>query len=92
MTSAISDTEPSPWVACPFCGEIWLRLVAVLERGNWVETLDGHEHYALDFGTPPKIGGYRSSSPEIECTRCLKGFGLADVGYNTEETDPRSAV
>ena len=83
--NVISDTQPSPWVCCPSCGEIWLRITAVLERGRWVEGPDGKERYTITFDEPPLVGGYRSAAPEITCATCGLDFGLTDVGYQVKD-------
>ena len=81
--SAISDHEVSPWSCCPECGEIWLKVVCVLERGSWVDLSDGRNVYQIDMEHAPKIGGYRVTG--IECTTCGHTFGLRDVGFKIED-------
>jgi hypothetical protein len=77
--SDISDHEVSPWSCCPECGEVWLKVICVLERGNWVQTDGGREVYTINMENAPKVGGYRTE--DLECTRCSHVFTLKDVGF-----------
>lgn len=84
---AMSDDKPSPWMPCPQCGEIWLSVIGVLERGDWVPNPDGETAtYQLDFEQPPKVAAYQSGPQMIGCTSCGHRFSLVDCGYPDSET------
>lgn len=83
--SAIADDMPSPWVACPRCACIWLKVTCVLERGDWQ---DENTYVLREKSEGPKVGAFITGLEEdsdepkpIACAECGYLFELADVGY-----------
>lgn len=79
------DTVPSPWLPCPRCAGVWVKICAVLERGTWDS--DG-ETYTIDLTQPPRVGSFRSGPEDIECYNCGHKFSLREArGQDAEDED-----
>ena len=78
--TALRDDQPSPWVPCPQCGEIWHRIIATIERGEWRDTADLTDQvYAIDHDTTPNVTAFQVGEQAIECTGCGHRFGLTEA-------------
>lgn len=80
----MSDEEythdgPTPWVMCPECGGIWVRVLAVIERGRWSE--DG-ERYEIAVADLPRVGAFigGDNGEALECRDCGTKFDLPRDG------------